>query len=103
MKVNVETIAAIQFLIMGYAIFAVRHKNDRRRTPPDMLHALYAVAGFSTVVLIASVGLDLLADGRRLSSIRNIFEIGCFSAAGAVIAALRILKGAPYERNREQR
>lgn len=96
---KIQTLLALLSMVgmIVYSVYAVRHKNDRRRVPKDMLHALYSVAAMALVIISASAVLDVVI-GVHPHVSKWVTEYGMVCAAGSVVVALRILKGAPYDR-----
>lgn len=98
MRTQAFLVIVSQLLVLAYAVWSVHHRTDRRRVPAHFRNGLHVLAVFSAAIVVLGLTLAGLSDGRRFLAVREIFELGFIGTTGAVVLALRILKGAPYDR-----
>lgn len=89
-----------QWLLIGYAVWAVHYRHDRRRIEQNLLQALHGLAACAVVLLALAYGLTALSDGRRFVSVRQISELALVASAASVALAVHLLQGAAHERHR---
>jgi hypothetical protein len=87
-----------QFSVMGYAVWALHHRNDRRSLPKDLAGAVHSSVAFATGILILSLILVYFSDGRRFLAVRQVFEVGYLASCMSLALVIRILKGQPHDR-----
>lgn len=97
MRVQAMIVLLSLVSMVGYSIWSVHHRNDRRKVPVHMSQALHGVSLFAFSVIGSATLMDL-ASSNRLLAVKEVFEIGVIGSCVAVVIALRILKGAPYDR-----
>ena len=95
---NETAIIAIvaQIGLLWYAYQSVFKREDRRKPDPNDVDAMRGAILFAAVVLIASVVMIFLADGRRFIAVRKMYELGYIASCFAFYTAIRILRGKPY-------
>lgn len=102
MKFEVWFVVACELGLLAYAIWAVHHRIDRRKIPHNFASALHGSGLFAVVALGVSVFLAEAAGARKFVAVREIFEIAMLSSTLSVALALRIMKGAPYDRDKKE-
>ena len=87
-----------QASVVGYAVWAVHNRNDRRKVPDHLAGGLHGMALFGLVLLGLAWFLSSMSGDRRFLAVRDIYELGCVAGSVATVLSIRILKGAPYDR-----
>lgn len=101
MRIQAMFVILAQLSVVGYAVWAVHHRTDRRKVPEHFSGALHGCAAFACIVMLVALFLGEAAGARKFLAVREIFEIGFLSCCATIGLALRILKGAPYDREKK--
>lgn len=99
MRVQALFVIIAQLLTLAYAIYSVHYRNDRRKVPANFSQGLHGLTVFAVGLLGLALLLTEAAEGRKFLAVREIFEMGFVASCAATCLALRILKGAPYDRD----
>jgi hypothetical protein len=103
MRVQAVFVIVAQWATLIYAIYAVHNRNDRRKVPQNFSQGLHGLTVFAVLLLGLALLLTEVANGRKFIAVREIFEMGFICSCIAVCLALRILKGAPYDRGKPEK
>ena len=90
--VSVELVAAVQVLVMLYAVRAVC-REDQRRPSADRRRALRHMMWWALAVLIVAAVLTAGSEGRRYVLTRDMWHWGLVAAAITTALAVRLLAG----------
>ena len=89
---SVELVAAVQVLVMLYAVRSVC-REDQRRPSADRRRALRHIMWWALAVLLVAAALQAESGGRRYVLTRDMWHWGLIAAAITTALAIRLLAG----------